>query len=133
MAPWLDNGGLSHPASDGEQNRLSALPPVPLTTLWPALLHTQRTVSPTAMVSLAGANVSAPPSPTMTVCVRGPSIVVVVPPAMVVGVVAGQLPAPQASQQLGTVPMQAAPPMGGAHFAALDFTEHFVVPFALVR
>jgi hypothetical protein len=69
----------------------------------------------------------------MTVCVRGPGIVVVVAPGVVVGVVAGQLPAPQLSQQLGTLPAQAEPPRGGAHFASLDLTEHFIVPFAVVR
>jgi len=29
----FERGGLSHPESDGEQNRLSAFPLVPLTTL----------------------------------------------------------------------------------------------------
>jgi hypothetical protein len=68
----------------------------------------------------------------MTVCVRGPRIVVVVtPPAVVVVVAPMQLVAPQLSQQLVAVPTHATPPIGVTHFVALDFTEHFVVPFAL--
>jgi len=69
----------------------------------------------------------------MTVCVRGPDIVVVVAPGVVVGVVAAQLPAAQLSQQLGVAPTHAKPPIGGLHFASLDFTEHFEIPVAVVR
>jgi hypothetical protein len=52
-----------------------------------------------------------------------------------VGVGVGtQPPASHASQQLAKPLAQMAPPPTGAlHFAALDFTTHFVVPFALVR
>src|SRR5262245_3574805 len=86
------------------------------------------------MVRLAGANDNAPPSPTMTVCVRVWSVVVVAAPGVVVVVVAPtQPPALQLSQQLGTVPTHAEPPMGAMHFASLDFTEHFVAPAAVVR
>ena len=69
----------------------------------------------------------------MTVCVWGPDIVVVVVPGVVVGVVAAQLPAAQLSQQLGMAPTHAKPPIGGLHFASLDFTEHFEIPAAVVR
>jgi hypothetical protein len=71
----------------------------------------------------------------MTVCVWGrPSVVVVVAPGVVVVVIApGQLPAAQLSQQLGTAPTHAEPPLGAVHFAWLAFTEHFLVPFAVVR
>src|SRR5262249_62135409 len=86
------------------------------------------------MVRLAGANASAPPWPTMTVCVRVRSVVVVVAPGGVVVVVAPAQPtALQLSQQLGVVPTHAEPPLGAAHFAALDFTEHFVLPLPGVR
>src|SRR5262249_6842467 len=86
------------------------------------------------MVRLAGANASAPPWPTMTVCVRVRSVVVVVAPGGVVVVVAPAQPtALQLSQQLGVVPTHAEPPLGAAHFAVLDFTEHFVLPLAVVR
>src|SRR5262245_46871469 len=87
------------------------------------------------MVRSAGANESAPPGPTMTVW--GPaawSVVVVVSPGVVVVVVAPtQPPASQLSQQLGTVPTHADPPMGAVHFATLDLIEHFVLPAAVVR
>jgi hypothetical protein len=90
----------------------------------------------------------------MTMCVWGrASVVVVVAPAMVVVDVARdtvvvdvapgtvvvvvvastQLPAAQLSQQLGVVPTHAEPPLGAVHFAALGFTTHFVLPFAVVR
>ena len=71
----------------------------------------------------------------MTVCVWGrASVVVVVAPGVVVVVVApAQLPATQLSQQLGTAPTHAAPPLGAVHFAGLGFTAHFVTPFAVVR
>jgi len=70
----------------------------------------------------------------MTVWVCGPIIVVVVgPPAMVVVVLSGQLPAPQASQQLGTSCTHAAPLLGALHFVASALMEHFVTPFAEVR
>jgi hypothetical protein len=87
------------------------------------------------MVRLAGVNASAPPAPTMTVCVRGvPSVVVVVAPGVVVVVVSpAQPPALQLSQQLGTAPTHAEPPLGAVHFAWLDLTEHFVLPVAVVR
>jgi hypothetical protein len=86
------------------------------------------------MVRLAGVNTSAPPSPTLTVCVRVPSVVVVAAPGVVVVVVAPeQLPALQLSQQLGTVPTHADPPWSAVHFAWLDFREHFVLPFVVVR
>src|SRR5262247_57512 len=59
---------------------------------------------------------SAPPWPTMTVCVRLPSVVVVVAPGRVVVVVApAQPPALQLSQQLGTVLIHAEPPLGAVH------------------
>src|SRR5262249_37618611 len=104
--------------------------------------QTQRTVSPTAMVRLAGVNDSAPPGPTITVWVRAWTVVVgvgvvgapgggVVP--VVVVVAPTQPPAPQLSQQLGTVPAHAVPPWGALHSAALGFTEHFVFPVAVVR
>jgi len=70
----------------------------------------------------------------MTVWVWGAIIVVVVgPPAMVVVVLSGQLPAPQASQQLGTSCTQAAPLLGAVPFVACALMEHFVKPFAEVR
>ena len=37
-----------------------------------------------------------------------------------------------ASQQLAKLPTHACPPLGGSHAAALDFTVHFVLPFAFV-
>ena len=75
-----------------------------------------------------------PSCPTMTVWVWGAIVVVVVgPPAMVVVVLRGQLPALQASQQLGTSCTQAAPLLGAVHFAASGSMEHFVTPFAEVR
>ena len=74
-----------------------------------------------------------PSCPTMTVWVWGAIVVVVVgPPAMVVVVLRGQLPALQASQQLGTSCTQAAPLLGAVHFAASGLMEHFVTPFAEV-
>jgi len=94
------------------------------------------------MVRLAGANVSAPPLPTMTVRVRGARVVGVttgvvvdgVTPGVVVVVVApAQLPAVQLSQQLGMAPMHDEPPLGAVHFVSLGFTEHFVRPAAVVR
>src|SRR5262245_66687696 len=87
------------------------------------------------MVRLAGANDSAPPCPTMTVWVRAWTVVVVVasPGVVVVVVAPTQPPASQLSQQLGTVPTHADPPMGAVHFAALDLIEHFVLPAADVR
>jgi hypothetical protein len=72
----------------------------------------------------------------MTVWVWGrPSVVVVVAPGagVVVVVASAQLPAAQLSQQLGTVPTNAAPPLGSVHFAALGFTEHVWLPMAVVR
>jgi hypothetical protein len=45
-----------------------------------------------------------------------------------------QPPASHAPQQLAKPLEQMLPPPGGGlHLAALDFTRHFVVPFALVR
>src|SRR5262245_42848152 len=92
------------------------------------------------MVRVAGANDSAPPLPTMTVCVRlgivvpvTPCVVVHVTPGVVVVVTSVQLPALQLSQQLGVVPTHAEPPLGAVHFVWLDFSEHFVAPFAVVR
>jgi len=76
----------------------------------------------------------------MTVCVRPGvvvevtlGVVVEVTPGVVVGVIAVQLPALQLSQQLGVVPTHAEPPLGAVHFVWLDFTEHFVTAFAVVR
>src|SRR5262245_11253634 len=71
----------------------------------------------------------------MTVRVRGPAAVVVVvtPSGVVVVVTAVQLPAAQASQQLGSSPTQIDPPLGGLHAAAPDFTEHVFLPLAVVR
>jgi len=60
-------------------------------------------------------------------------VVVVGPPGMVVVVLRGQLPALQASQQLGTSCTQAAPPLGALHFVASALVEHFLTPFAEVR
>src|SRR5262249_24920356 len=105
------------------------------------------------MVSVAGANTSAPPSPTMTGWVWGlANVVVVVAPDIVggdvawgrgvvdvarrtgVGVIASApLPPAQLSQQLGIVPTHAEPPLGAVHLAALGFTTHFVLPLAVVR
>src|SRR5262245_37537490 len=79
------------------------------------------------MVRLAGVNTSEPPSPTMTVWVRGPSVV------DVTDVTPMQLPVPQPSQQLGMAFTQADPPWGAMHRASLDFTAHCVEPFAVVR
>src|SRR5437879_6609337 len=71
------------------------------------------------MVRRAGVNVS-PSSPTMTGWVWGVIIVVVVgPPGMVVVVVTGQLPALQASQQLGTSCTQAAPSLRRLAFSGV--------------
>src|SRR5437879_13539311 len=85
------------------------------------------------MVRRAGVNVS-PSSPTMTGWVWGVIIVVVVgPPAIVVVVLTGQLPALQASQQLGTSCTQAAPRLGALHSVACALMEHLVTPFAEVR
>jgi hypothetical protein len=39
----------------------------------------------------------------------------------------------QASQQLGKLPVHAVPPFCGVHLSPLDFVEHFVTPFGLVR
>ena len=75
-----------------------------------------------------------PSCPTMTVWVWGAIIVVVVgPPAIVVVVLTGQLPALQASQQLGTSCTQAAPRLGALHSVACALMEHLVTPFAEVR
>ena len=64
----------------------------------------------------------------------GPAIVVVVAPAAVVVVTAPeQVPALQLSQQLGTVPTHAVPPLGATHFDALGATEHLVWPVEFVR
>jgi len=74
-----------------------------------------------------------PSCPTMTVWVWGAIVVVVVgPPGMVVVVLRGQLPALQASQQLGTSCTQAAPLLGAVHFVSA-LMEHFVAPVAEVR
>jgi hypothetical protein len=86
------------------------------------------------MVRSAGANVKPPSGPTWTTCVVGPGVVVVVGPAAVVVVTAPeQVPALQLSQQLGTVPTHAVPPLGATHFDSLDATEHLVWPVELVR
>jgi hypothetical protein len=70
----------------------------------------------------------------MTVCVRACRVVVVVAPGGVVVVVApAQPPALQLSQQLCVAPIHAEPPFGAVHFAVTDFTEHFVLPVAVVR
>ena len=75
-----------------------------------------------------------PPDPTWTTCVAGPAIVVVVGPAAVVVVTAPEhVPALQLSQQLGTVPTHAVPPLGATHFDSLGATEHLVWPVELVR
>src|SRR5262245_26345991 len=134
----FESAALSHPVSDGEQKRLSAFPLVPLTTLCPPLPHTQRTVSPTWMVRLAGVNANAPPLPTMTVCVPAASVVVgpggaVGATGVVVVVAPVQLPALQLSQQLGTAPAHAEPPLGAVHLASFGFSKHFVLPVAAVR
>jgi hypothetical protein len=64
----------------------------------------------------------------------GPAIVVVVAPAAVVVVTAPeQVPALQLSQQLGTVPTHAVPPLGTTHFDSLGATEHLVWPIEFVR
>jgi hypothetical protein len=86
------------------------------------------------MLRLDGANVKPPSGPTWTTCVVGPAIVVVVAPAAVVVVAAPeQVPAPQLSQQLATVPTHAVPPLGATHFDALGATEHLVWPVEFVR
>src|SRR5262245_22505373 len=87
------------------------------------------------MVRLDGANVKPPPEPTWTTCVVGPAIVVVVAPAAVVVVITapGQVPALQLSQQLGTVPTHAVPPLGATHFDSLGATEHLLWPVEFVR
>ena len=86
------------------------------------------------MGRFAGENMNPPPLPTMTVRVRGPAEVVgVTPPGVVVVVTETQLPAPHASQQLGTFPTHIEPPFGGVHAVALDFTEHVLLPLAVVR
>ena len=86
------------------------------------------------MVRLDGANVKPPSGPTWTTCVVGPATVVVVAPAAVVVVTAPeQVPALQLSQQLGTVPTHAVPPLGATHFDALGATEHLVWPVEFVR
>jgi hypothetical protein len=86
------------------------------------------------MVRLEGAKVKLPPEPTWTTCVVGPAIVVVVAPAAVVVVTAPeQVPALQLSQQPGTVPTHAVPPLGATHFDSLGATEHLVWPIEFVR
>jgi hypothetical protein len=55
------------------------------------------------------------------------------PPGVVVVVTEAQLPAAQASQQLGASPTHIEPPLGGVHAAAPDFTEHVFLPLAVVR
>src|SRR5439155_22725738 len=75
-----------------------------------------------------------PSCPTMTVWVWGAIVVVVVgPPAMVVVVLRGQLPALQASQQLGTSCTQAAPLLCSVHFVSSVFREFFETIFVDVR
>jgi hypothetical protein len=70
----------------------------------------------------------------MTVCVWGPAIVVVVVALGVeVVVTPAQPPAVQPSQQLGTVPTHAEPPLGALHRAALGLSEHLVAAVAVVR
>ena len=134
VVPAADSGACAHPASDGEQKRPSALPPVPLTTLCPDVPHVQRTVSPTAIVRLAGEN-EKPSLPTITVRVRGPCgiVVGVTPAGAVVVVTEAHVPAPQPSQQLGTSPTHIEPPFGGMHAVAFDFTAHVLLPLAVVR
>src|SRR5262245_64477275 len=110
----FESAALSHPVSDGEQKRLSAFPLVPLTTLCPPLPHTQRTVSPTWMVRLAGVNANAPPLPTMTVCVLAARVVVVAGGAVGArGVVVVAAPVPVPALQLpprpGSAPTTAEP------------------------
>src|SRR5262249_25048861 len=134
----FESAALSHPVSDGEQKRLSAFPLVPLTTLCPPLPHTQRTVSPTWMVRLAGVNANAPPLPTMTVCVLVASVVVgpggaVGATGVVVVVAPIQLPALQLSQQLGTAPTHAEPPLGAGHLASPRFRQPLGLPVAVRR
>jgi hypothetical protein len=68
----------------------------------------------------------------VVVVARG-RVVVVAQGWVVVVVAAAQPPAAQLSQQLGTVPTQAEPPLGAVHLAALGFTTHFVRPLAVVR
>ena len=67
----------------------------------------------------------------------GVAVAVSVGVSVMVSVAVGvgtQPPASQASQQLANPLEQMLPPPAGAlHLAALDFTRHFVVPFALVR
>ncbi len=130
--PVFDSCALGHCESNGEQKRPSALPGGPLTTLWPSLCHVHRTVSPTAIVIVAGVKTSALPGHTMTVCVRAPGVGVVVVAGDVIGVVV-QLPASQASQQLRIFATHAEPPDGAVHAASLDLTEHLRVPLAAVR
>jgi hypothetical protein len=60
-------------------------------------------------------------------------VVVVAPAAVVVVTAPGQVPAPQLSQQLGTVPTHAEPLLGAVHLDSLGATEHFVLPVAFVR
>jgi hypothetical protein len=63
-------------------------------------------------------------------------VVLVVVVLLVVEVVVGTTQPPdgsQASQQLESVPMQALPPRGGMHDAALDLTRHFLRPLAVTR
>src|SRR5690242_18299977 len=84
------------------------------------------------MVRSAGVKVR-PSCPTMTVWVCGAIVVVVGPPGIVVVVLTGQLPAPQASQQLATRCTQAAPPFGAVHLLASGLIEHFAMPCAVVR
>ena len=60
-------------------------------------------------------------------------LVVVVALGVEVVVTPAQPPAVQLSQQLGTVPTHAEPPLGALHRAALGFSEHLVAPIAVVR
>src|SRR5262245_66463079 len=86
------------------------------------------------MVRLDGANVKPPSGPTWTTCVAGPAIVVVVaPPAVVVVTAPEQVPALQLSQQLGTVPTHAVPPLAATHFDSLGPTDHLVWPVGFLR
>src|SRR5262245_3114286 len=62
----------------------SATPGSPLTTLWPPVAQVQRTVSPTLMVSIDGAQASAPSFPTVTVAMALGTLVLVVGVGLVV-------------------------------------------------
>jgi hypothetical protein len=109
MPPWPE-----HPAGGVSMHVPNAPPTEPVTQHW------------------MGGSVVVVVDTTVVLVVTTPVVVVVVGTVVVV-VLPGQLPDPQASQQLGIDPTQALPPVGAWQRASLDLTLQRVFPNASVR